>query len=74
MLLDNCYAFSLLLYFSSLKKKFFEEMAPHWHIMALPWIRPWVDLAQKSIQMYEVMSTLSLPSLVNIHQVILFCS
>ena len=28
MLLDNCYAFSLLLYSSSLKKKFFEEKGP----------------------------------------------
>ena len=71
MLLDNCYAFSLLLYSSSLKKKFFEEGVPHWLIMALPWIRPWVDLAQKSIQMCGVISTLSLTSLVNIHQVIL---
>ena len=34
MLLDNCYAFSLLLYSSSLKKKFFEERAPRWHIMS----------------------------------------
>ena len=71
MPLDNCYAFGLLLQPSGLKKKFFGEGAPHRPIMALPWIRPWGDLAQKSIQMSEVMSTLSLPSLVNIHQVIL---
>ena len=36
-----------------------------------PWIHPWADLAQESIKMCGVMSTLSLPSLVNIHQAIL---
>ena len=40
-------------------------------ILAPPWIHPWADLAQVSIQMCGVMSTLSLPSLMNIHQVIL---
>ena len=29
--------------------------------MALLWIRPWADLAQMSIEMRGVMSTLSLP-------------
>ena len=70
-LINNCYAFSLLLKPSGLKKKFFGEGAPHLPSMALPWIRPWADLAQKSIQMCGFMSTLSLQSLVNIHQVIL---
>ena len=56
MLVDNCsYAFSLLLQHSTLKEKFFGEWAPHW----------------KWIQMSGVLSTLSLQSLVNIHQVIL---
>ena len=32
---------------------------------------PWAELDQKSIQMCGVMSTLSLPSLVNIRQAIL---
>ena len=40
-------------------------------IFAPPWIHPWAGLAQGSIQMCGVMSTLSLPSLVNIHQAIL---
>ena len=66
-----CYAFSLLLQHSTLKEKFFGEGAPHWRIMALLWICPWADLAQKWIQMSGVLSTLSLQSLVNIHQVIL---
>ena len=33
MLVDNCYAFSLLLQHSTLKEKFFGEGAPHWRIM-----------------------------------------
>ena len=41
MLVDNCYAFSLLLQHSTLKEKFFGEGAPHWRIMALLWICPW---------------------------------
>ena len=53
------------------EEKVLWRRAPHWPIMALSWIRPWADLAQKSIQMCGLMSTLSLPSLVNIHQVIL---
>ena len=40
MLVDNCYAFSLLLQHSTLKEKFFGEGAPHWRIMALLWICP----------------------------------
>ena len=40
MLVDNCYAFSLLLQHSTLKEKFFGEGAPHWPIMALLWICP----------------------------------
>ena len=71
MLVDNCYAFSLLLQHSTLKEKFFGEGAPHWHIMALLWICPLADLAQSWMQMSGVLSTLSLRSLVNIHQVIL---
>ena len=71
MLVDNCYAFSLLLQHSNLKEKFFGEGAPHWRIMALLWICPLADLAQKWIQMSGVLSTLSLQSLVNIHKVIL---
>ena len=122
ILLNHCYTFCLLLYTSILKKKSLPEAAPHWPIMALPWIhpgriwpkslntgarpssdsvlkadsvfpyiymqwtlagaphwrimalpwtRPWTDLAQKSIQMCGVMSTLSLPNLVNIQRVIL---
>ena len=72
MPLDNCYAFGLLLQPSGLKKKFFGEGAPHRPIMALPWIRPGGGGGGfGSIQMSGVMSTLSLPSLVNIHQVIL---
>ena len=51
MLVDNCYAFGLLLQHSTLKEKFFGEGAPNWPIMALPWIHHWADLAQKSIQM-----------------------
>ena len=72
MLLDNCYAFSLLLYSSSLKKKFFEEGAPHWHIMALPWIRPSARFGPKvdtNVRGHEYF--IPLPSLVNIHQMIL---
>ena len=51
MLVDNCYAFNLLLQHSTLKEKFFGEGAPHWRIMALLWICPYADLAQKWIQM-----------------------
>ena len=40
MLVDNCYAFSLLLQHSTLKEKFFGEGAPHRRIMALLWICP----------------------------------
>ena len=40
MLVDNCYALSLLLQHSTLKEKFFGEGAPHWRIMALLWICP----------------------------------
>ena len=40
MLVDNCYAFSLLLQHSTLKEKFFGEGAPQWRIMALLWICP----------------------------------
>ena len=40
MLVDDCYAFSLLLQHSTLKEKFFGEGAPHWRIMALLWICP----------------------------------
>ena len=40
MLVDNCYAFILLLQHSTLKEKFFGEGAPHWRIMALLWICP----------------------------------
>ena len=40
-------------------------------ILAPPWIHPWADLAQESIQMCGVISTLSLLSLVNIHQAIM---
>ena len=47
MLLDNCYAFGLLLLHSDLKKKSFGEGAPNWHIFAPPWIYPWEDLAEK---------------------------
>ena len=71
MLVDNCYAFNLLLQHSTLKEKFFGEGAPHWRIMALLWICPLADLAQKWIQMSGVLSTLSVQSLVNIHRVIL---
>ena len=45
-----------------------ESLGP---ILAPPWIHPWADLAQESIQICGVMSTLSLPRLVNIHQAIL---
>ena len=34
MLVDNCYAFSLLLQHSTLKEKFFGEGAPHWRVHA----------------------------------------
>ena len=47
MLLDHCYEFRLLLYPSSLKKKFVEEGDPAWPILAPPLIRPWGDLAEK---------------------------
>ena len=40
ILVDNCYAFSLLLQHSTLKEKFFGEGAPHWRIMTLLWICP----------------------------------
>ena len=40
MLVDNCYAFSLLLQHSTLKEKFFGEGAPQWRIMALLWSLP----------------------------------
>ena len=47
MLLDHCYAFSLLLWPSSLKKKFIQEGDPELPILAPPWIHPWADLAEK---------------------------
>ena len=50
MLLDHCYAFGLLLWPSSLKKKFVEE-GPPWAIFAPPLIRPWTDLAEKQQQL-----------------------
>ena len=71
MFLKHCYAFGLLLKPYGLKKKFFGEGNPPGPILAPPWIHPWADLAQEVIQMCGVMSTLSLPSLVNIHQAIL---
>ena len=40
MLVDNCYAFILLLQHSTLKEKFFGEGAPHLRIIALLWICP----------------------------------
>ena len=36
MLVDNCYAFSLLLQHSTLKEKFFGEGAPHGPALDLP--------------------------------------
>ena len=47
MFLEHCYAFSLLLSPSGLKKKFVKEGDPPWPILALPWVRPWADLAEK---------------------------
>ena len=47
MLLDHCYEFGLLLFSSSLKKKFLEEGYQASPIFAPPWIRPWGDLAEK---------------------------
>ena len=44
MPLDQCYSFSL----TTDLKKFFEEGAPPWPILALPWIRPWVDLSKNN--------------------------
>ena len=46
MLIDHCYTFGLLLYPSSLKKHFLEVTSPPSPIFALPWIRPWLDLAK----------------------------
>ena len=68
MLLDNCYEFGLLLWPSSLKKKFFEEGSPQVTYFASPWIRPLGKyVAKTSLCMSRAMSTSSLPSFINIH-------
>ena len=41
-----------------------------WQI-ALPWICPWVEFAENPKHRYMTMSTSSLSSFVNIHQVVL---
>ena len=48
MLLDHCYAFGLSLYidFRSEEEVSWRTVTP-WHVFATPWIRPWVDLAEK---------------------------
>ena len=42
-----------------------------WQIAPPPWIRPWVELAEKPIKRCVIMSTSSLSSFVNIHQAVL---
>ena len=42
-----------------------------WQIAPPPWIRPWVEFTEKPINRCVIMSTSSLSSFVNIHQVVL---
>ena len=70
MLLDHCYTFGLLLSPSNSKERSPLEKGLSLTYYGPALDRPLADLAQKSIQMFGVMSTLSLPSLVNIHQAI----
>ena len=67
-------AFGLLLLHSDLKKKSFGEGTPIDLFLANcppPWIHPWVEFAEKPINRCVIMSTSSLSSFVNIHQVVL---
>ena len=47
VLLDHCYELGLLVLHSDLKKKSFGEGAPHWPIIAPPWIHSEADLVVK---------------------------
>ena len=53
------------------KEEILWRREPPGPILGPPWIHPWADLAQESIQMCGVMRNLSLPSLININQAIL---
>ena len=42
-----------------------------WQIAPPPWIRPWIEFAEKPINRCVIMGTSSLSSFVNIHEVVL---
>ena len=71
MLLDHCYGIQYVAVAFRSEEEVLWRTEPPGPILAPPWIHPWADLTQESIQMCRIMSTLSLPSLVNIHQAIL---
>ena len=67
-------AFGLLLLHSYLKKKSFGEGSPHWPIFGKlppPLDPPLGGVAEKPINRCVIMSTSSLSSFINIHQVVL---
>ena len=59
MILDNCYAFGLLLLYFDLKKKFLGEGVAHWPMFSPLWIRPWADMVEQHKCIYEGQSKIS---------------